>query len=506
VELRQTSAHISLPSLRVDSLSNEIIELINKMNQTGLTIAPEAGSQRLRNVINKSLSEEEIIAGIQIALDNNWQLIKLYFMLGLPTETWQDIEELVRLIEKIVSLSRKKLQLNISLSPFVPKPFTPFQWAAMDSKEHLLEKIHFIKNSLKKYKFVKIKYHTIENQMLEGVIGRGDKRVAEWILQAYKDGAFFDGWSEYFDFSIWENAAAKINLKLDDFTCELNKDKPLPWDHIDMGINTDFLLEEWDKAMLEKITPDCREVCTNCGICHQECQPVYRENNFEKKELIFKESDQNKQDSKTFYRIFFAKMGEMRFVGHLDLLRTFQRMLKASGLPLHYSVGFHPKPFLSLCPPLAIGVQGENEYFDFALASNLPLDVVEKKARDVFPKALLFRSISYSNDKNMRAMEYFPVEEMTVKPDATFPASYWQEKTENFRKSEKWLLLRTRKGVEKENNLKQIITDISWTNGELYLQKNRIGATIYDILEAVYGVSREEAGAYLITRKIFLQK
>jgi radical SAM family uncharacterized protein/radical SAM-linked protein len=504
-ELRQANTHISLPSLRVDSLSNEIIELLNKMNQTGLTIAPEAGSQRLRNVINKSLSEEDILNGIKIALENGWQLIKLYFMIGLPTETQKDIEELVRLIEKIIALSRKKLQLNISLSPFVPKPFTPFQWAGMDTKENVLGKIHFIKNALKKYKFVKVKYHDLENQILEGVIGRGDKQIGEWIHQAFRDGAIFDGWSEYFNFEIWRQAADKIGLNLENYTQELDKEKPLPWEHIDSGLKKEFFLKEWEKAISETVTPDCRELCSNCGICEKEINSVYTKKTVLSDQSFSPEQFITTDTEKTFYRVFFAKMGELRFVGHLDLLRSLQRMLRASGLPLHYSAGFHPKPFLSLCPPLAIGIQGENEYFDFALQQNFSLEEVDNKIQSVFPNALTFHTITYSQNKSMRTMEFYPAEEIIVKPDHSIPMAYWQEKTNLFLTESMWLLKRTRSDKEQESDLKQIITYIEWQNGELFLQKKRVGATIYDILASVFDISREQAGAFLITRKRFLQ-
>ena len=221
---RMEKASLSLPSLRVDSIDDELTVLMNAMQQTGLTMAPEAGSQRLRNIINKNLTEAEILSSVDIALKNGWQLIKFYFMIGLPFETDEDIQAIIDLIYKIIKLSGKRLQINVTISPFVPKPLTPFQWAEMEDKDELLRQSRWIKNAFTKHKFIKIKYHEVDSSLLECVIGRGDEIVGELIFKAYQKGAFYDGWHEYFNFAKWQQAADEIGLKWEDYTKAISLD------------------------------------------------------------------------------------------------------------------------------------------------------------------------------------------------------------------------------------------------------------------------------------------
>jgi len=236
-KLTSLNTSISLPSLRVDSLDKDIVKLLNAMRQSGLTIAPEAGSQRLRDVINKNISEAEILEGVNIAIDNGWKLIKLYFMIGLPFEEESDIEAIIELINKIITLSGKKLKINITISPFVPKNFTPFQWIGMEEKNSLMQKASYIKNYFRKMKFVKISYHEIDSSILECMLGRGDSSIGEVIHAAYKAGAKFDGWREYFNYSYWEKAVADTGTDLSKVLDDIDTEEVLPWDHIDLGIS-----------------------------------------------------------------------------------------------------------------------------------------------------------------------------------------------------------------------------------------------------------------------------
>ncbi|MFO7896180.1 MAG: TIGR03960 family B12-binding radical SAM protein, partial [Candidatus Cloacimonadales bacterium] len=214
-KLQATNSSLSLPSLRVDTIDDEISKLLNAMRQTGLTIAPEAGSQRLRNIINKTINEDDIMQSVQTCLDNNWRLIKLYFMIGLPFETEEDIDAIIDLIKKIIALAGKRLQINVTISPFVPKSHTPFQWAGLGEREELIRKATKIKFCFSKQNFVKIKYHDVESLLLEAVIGRGDRSISQLIFQAYQKDALYDGWQEYFDFARWQSAATELELDLD---------------------------------------------------------------------------------------------------------------------------------------------------------------------------------------------------------------------------------------------------------------------------------------------------
>jgi radical SAM family uncharacterized protein len=378
---------LSLPSLRVDSIDNELTTLMNAMRQTGLTIAPEAGSQRLRNIINKNITEEEIFRSVEIALQNGWQLIKFYFMIGLPFETDEDIEAIIKLIEDIIVLSNKKLRINITVSPFVPKPFTPFQWTEMENKDELLRKAKWIKNSFRRYKFIKIKYHDVESSMLECVMGRGGREVGKLIYQAYKNGAIFDSWNEHFYFDNWVKAAEKIGMDITVYTKQIPSNSQLPWQHIDIGITEEFLLSEWKKSEDESTTDDCRiGSCSDCGVCTKNVFPKYV------KEIPAKTVELRKQvndkSPNIHYRAFFGKMGKICFVPHLDLARMIYNIIRASGLPIAYSQGFNVRPILSFGPPLPLGVQGRNEYFDFILKEEMDTNILYSEIAKVMPPQL----------------------------------------------------------------------------------------------------------------------
>ncbi|MDD3050073.1 MAG: TIGR03960 family B12-binding radical SAM protein, partial [Candidatus Cloacimonetes bacterium] len=384
--LKQSEVNLSLPSLRVDSLDEDLIKMMNSLNQRNLTIAPEAGSQRLRDIINKNLSEEEILKGIEIAVENGWNVVKLYFMIGLPFEEQQDIEAILDLINKIIQISRKKLQINITLSPFVPKPFTPFQWAAMLDAETILERVRYIKQSLKRYRFIKVSYHEIESSLLEAIISRGDHQVGELILKAYKNGARFDGWNEYFNFEVWKKSAEQINLDLSTYTAELSVNSHLPWDYVNLRISKQFLLSEWEKAKSASTTPDCRiSECTNCGVCNSELKNVFASTT-----LTADISESSAKETADyfpgfFYRVFYSKMGNMQFVSYLDLMRMIYRIVRASELPIIYSQGFNPHPRITFGPPLSIGIQGEKEYFDVEISKYYTSEKIESIFSKILP-------------------------------------------------------------------------------------------------------------------------
>ncbi len=262
--------NISLPSLRIDAFSLEIMETLDSQKKMSLTFAPEAGTQRMRDIINKNISEEEILEGIRQAYDGGYFKIKLYFMAGLPHETEEDLKGISELCVKIMDLyytlpkeKRGKLSLSASCSCFVPKPHTPFQWEAQDLPMKYLEKQKKIKESFPKK--VKYSYHEAYLSYLEGVLSRGDRRVSKAIVRAFELGCRFDGWSEHFDFDKWMQAFSECDLDPDFYLKAKQTDEILPWDHIDCGVTKDFLLLEKARAEKCATTPNCREKCSNCG-------------------------------------------------------------------------------------------------------------------------------------------------------------------------------------------------------------------------------------------------
>ncbi|MBS5787605.1 MAG: TIGR03960 family B12-binding radical SAM protein [Clostridioides difficile] len=273
-EYASSNIGISLPSLRLDNFSMEIADKIQQVRKSGLTFAPEAGTQRMRDVINKGVTEEDLENATRKAFEMGWNSVKLYFMIGLPTETYEDLDGIAKLAYEVIDIYRdvhsgklkKNFGVTVSTSTFVPKPFTPFQWHAQDTTEEVVEKQRHLVKKLRN-KNIKYNYHDSSTSLMEAVIARGDRKISKVIYDAYKLGSKFDGWSEHFKLDIWKEAMEKNNLSIEFYA---NRDRGynevFPWDHIDVGVDKDFLLKENEKAKADEITPDCRNGCNVCGI------------------------------------------------------------------------------------------------------------------------------------------------------------------------------------------------------------------------------------------------
>ncbi|SHF30432.1 TIGR03960 family B12-binding radical SAM protein [Lactonifactor longoviformis] len=276
-EFDKKGVNISLPSLRIDAFSLDVMSKVQDIRKSSLTFAPEAGTQRLRDVINKGLTEQDILEGAGSAFEGGWTRVKLYFMLGLPTETEEDMRGIAELAEKIArryyeipkEQRQGKCQIVVSTSFFVPKPFTPFQWAPMFTKEQFLDKARFVKEAIRaqlNQKSIKYNWHEADVTVLEGILARGDRRIGPVIRKAYENGSLFDSWSEYFRPQAWEQAFKDLGVDPDFYTMrERDVTEILPWDFIDIGVTKKFLIREWNRAKEEEITPNCRQQCSGCG-------------------------------------------------------------------------------------------------------------------------------------------------------------------------------------------------------------------------------------------------
>ncbi len=277
-EFKSKGVNISLPSLRIDAFSLDIMSKVQDIKKSSLTFAPEAGSQRLRDVINKGLTEEVILNGAGLAFEGGWNKVKLYFMLGLPTETEEDMKAIPELANKIAALyydivpkekRNGKCQITISTSFFVPKPFTPFQWAGMFPPQNYLDRAHLVNDTVREqlnHKSIKYNWHEADMTLLEGVLSRGDRRVGQALLKVYEKGGIFDAWSEYFDYQRWVDAFEECGVDMDFYTLrERDIDEIFPWDFVDVGVTKQFLKREWQNAQDEKVTPNCRMKCSGCG-------------------------------------------------------------------------------------------------------------------------------------------------------------------------------------------------------------------------------------------------
>ena len=278
-EFRDEAVNISLPSLRIDAFALDVMSKVQDVKKSSLTFAPEAGSQRLRNVINKGLTEEDILHGAGEAFKGGWNQVKLYFMLGLPTETEDDMKGIAHLAQKIAETyyetvpkeQRKgKVQINVSTSFFVPKPFTPFQWAPMFREEDFIEKAKIVKNEIRSQlnqRSIRYNWHEPDVTVLEGFLARGDRRCSKVILKAYEKGALYDAWSESFHYDIWKEAFKETGVDIEFYTLrERSTNEILPWDFIDAGVTKKFLIREWEQAKAETVTPNCRQKCAGCGV------------------------------------------------------------------------------------------------------------------------------------------------------------------------------------------------------------------------------------------------
>lgn len=277
-EFQDKAVNISLPSLRIDAFALDVMSKVQDVKKSSLTFAPEAGSQRLRDVINKGLTQEDILRGAGEAFRGGWNRVKLYFMLGLPTETEEDMKRIAHLAERIAEeyyevpkdQRNGKVQINVSTSFFVPKPFTPFQWAGMFSEEDFVEKAKIVKNEIRSQlnqRSIKYSWHEPDVTILEGFLARGDRRCADVILKAYQKGALYDAWSENFRYDLWKEAFAETGIDPGFYTLrERSTEEILPWDFIDAGVSREFLVREWNKAHEETVTPNCRQRCSGCGV------------------------------------------------------------------------------------------------------------------------------------------------------------------------------------------------------------------------------------------------
>ena len=361
---------ISFPSLRVGSLTPELMEEIKKVRKTGFTLAPEAGTERLRQVVNKGITEEDLLEATRAAFTLGWRVIKLYFMMGLPTETEEDLAAIIELTSRVKHTGKGTeggADVNASVSTFVPKAHTPFQWEAQLSIEETLQRQGFLRDGLKKKK-LRLKWHEARLSFLEGVFARGDRRLGAVLEKAVDLGCRFDGWSDHFDFSHWQEAFAACGVDPAWYLRERSEEEVLPWDHIDCGIPKEFFRAERRRALSGTYTPDCRSgECSGCGLCDFE---ELRMRLIERGELSLPDPEQTElpgEEERYKVRVRMRKDGKARFVGHLEFMTVVHRAARRARLPVRFSGGFHPQPRISFPDALPTGVESDAEIIDLEL-------------------------------------------------------------------------------------------------------------------------------------------
>ncbi len=383
-ELAGQGVSLSLSSLRPQGLSADVVESILRVRKTGFTLVPEAGTERLRRVINKNLRDEDIVAAAQNAFSQGWRLLKLYFMIGLPTEREEDLEGIEATIRAVLDAGRRTgsapPRIHVSVSSFIPKPHTPFQWLAMEDPGTLREKMRFLQGRLKRYRTVELKIHDLETSLVEAVFSRGDRRLGPVLVEAWRNGARFDSWRDCFDPVRWAKALEACGLERGEYLSALDPEAPLPWDVIETGLGKDHLRRELDKALREETTPPCTETdCADCLGCAPDLRPRRAVDRDLGRETFGIEPLGVKAEGVLRYRAFFAKTGPARFLSHNDVANALRRAFRRAGVSVLRSAGFHPKMLVSYLPALPLGMEARDECLDF------------KSDRDFGPEAFLGR-------------------------------------------------------------------------------------------------------------------
>jgi radical SAM family uncharacterized protein/radical SAM-linked protein len=363
---------VSFPSLRVGSLTPELMEEIKKVRKTGFTLAPEAGTERLRRVINKGISEEDLLASTGTAFHLGWRVIKLYFMMGLPTETDADLHAIVELAARVKRSGKGSpggCDVNVAVSTFVPKPHTPFQWERQLGIEETRRRQGLLREGLR-HKKLRLKWHEAELSFMEGVFARGDRRLGAVLEKAVDLGCRFDGWREHFRFDLWQQAFAACDLDPSWYLRARRTDELLPWAHLDSGVDLAYLLTERQRAFSETATVDCRTgQCSGCGVCDFEelRMRIATEGQVDLPPLV----SPSDQGGRYKIRLRVRKEGRARYVGHLEFMTLFQRATRRAALPVRFSAGFHPAPRISFGDALPTGVESDAEIIDLELFQSI---------------------------------------------------------------------------------------------------------------------------------------
>lgn len=393
---------LSLPSLRVTSINSDLLKEIRTVRKTGFTIAPEAGTDRLRRVINKDFTEEDYEQALKTLFEEGWLNLKLYFMIGLPTETDEDVDAIPRMALKALKTAKKFtkrfVNINVGVSPFVPKPHTPFQWYGQDHFDELKRKKKHIKESLMK-KGYKVKAHDVRMSLLEAAFSRGDESLAPLLEKAWSLGCRLDGWTEVFDFEKWNTAMDLTGIDAAAFaTKTFGPSDVFPWDRIDIGVTKAFLRKEYEKALAGEISTDCRKVCHSCGVDCKDLLKSQQSTVSGQKGDHCRPTTLSYQPARQFkpvtIRVEFSKTGRLRYLAHLELVTMFHRALRRARAPLQYSQGFHPSPRVSFGPPLRVGVSGLCEYFDMEVTP--PFDLIDNKGKlnGLLPEGVAIKDMS----------------------------------------------------------------------------------------------------------------
>ena len=500
VDFNEKKISVSLPSQRIDGFNLELANLVQSVRKSTMTLAPEAGSQRLRDVIKKNITEDMILNAVLTLYENGWSKVKLYFICGLPTETLEDMDEMAELLSKLkyrAKLIKKEkslkhgLDITCTLSIFVPKPFTPFQWHGQMNLEDVTEHINYLKEKISHLKGVKINYHDKFVSRIEAVLTRGDRSLCKYVEALYKKGCYLDAWGEYFDKNVWHQTAEECGISLSELA-EKNYDTtmPLPWDFINIGVDKEWFLNEYDKALAvhpdcgeqgsTHIVPTCEKGCVNCGVCknlktRKILAPHFKASEKAQK-LDFTPIDPHTHETdkrEIFrYRIKLTKTGILRYFSHLDWQNTFFKALSRSGLNIAFSQGFNPAMKVSMGVALPLFAQSLCELADIELYDNLQTEDVKQKLEKVLPAGSEILSI-VKIDKSAKSIDTtvcWAEYEIKLFDDTLYDFEDFKYNTDRVLNSQEiFIEKKNKKGLIKKIDIKPCIKSYKFSGNSLFI-------------------------------------
>lgn len=501
LEYGRSGVSVSLPSLRAGTLSDALLDELRKVRKSSFTIAPEAGTQRMRDVINKGIDEEDILATARIIFQAGWKRVKLYFMIGLPLETTEDVAGIAHLAVKIQQIAReaagRSAQVIVSVSQFIPKAHTPFQWWTMDDRETLKAKQRVIEDILRPYSTVQYKFHDARTGLLEAALARGDRRLADVLERAVELGCRLDSWSEHFRFDLWQQAFADCGTSLDRWAYrQYDLNDPLPWDHIDSMISKTWMQEEWQRACQEQVTPDCRfDRCSQCGVCGGEVRLRLNRRqglDISERETTAEESlAQMAMVPVTTLRIRYKKEGMVRFLSHLETVKSVTSAILRADLPVAYTQGFNQHVKLSFSDALGLGIQSYAEYMDIALVEQIdPTEAMARLNREL-PPALAVLDARTGTFAKLSAAHH----------STTYQVNLDVENGQHLH-AVQWLVRRENKKGVREIDIKPHCAIMGTRPLQFAIRSNPDGVTPkpVEVLEYVSALPREQLSSFVITK------
>lgn len=483
-----TNLVISLPSLRIGTITPTLMREICGVRKTGFTIAPETGTQRLRDVINKDISEDEIIKTAKNMYDAGWNLIKLYFMIGLPTETLGDVQAIGSLSERVLMSSGRPRNVNVSVSTFVPKAHTPFQWETQITLEESRRRIALVRQALRR-RGLHIKWNSPKLSWLEGIFARGDRRLGPVLLMAHTLGCRFDGWSDQMRHDRWKEAFSQAKIDPEFFlTRKRDFGEVLPWDRIHTGVNKDFFIGEYGKSLEGKPTLDCRfNECNQCGVCEPPIiQPILSKEK-EHAGVWRKATSPKPQGKPRRYRLVFSKKGEARYFGHLDMVNIFIRALRRADIPINYSQGFHPLPKISFGTALPLGMESLEEYLDIEILSFFLSSILLEEINQHLPEGLKILRVH-----QIPLASSFPRSDETDYLIILDTGLMKPGRLAEFKKCHEFLIDLKKKKVTRRVDLKPVISDIELKNAHTLKLTIKGYIPPKDIIKGIFGLTERD--------------